>query len=1394
MTLSPAITTTYYLRAESATAAPCAANVAAAGSITVIVNQPSVVPTSLNSSPNTICNGSSTTLTQTGGSLGTGASWKWYSDASFTTLIGTSAVANASLSVSPTATTTYYLRAESATGTPCTANVAAPGSLIITVNDPVAISAQPATTQTVCSGTNASFSVTATGTGLTYQWRKGTTNLVNGGNISGATSATLTISNVATVDAANNYNVIITGTSPCTPATSNNAILQVNKKVVIGTQPSNIGICASSPAQFGVVASGDNLTYQWYKGTFPGTAVTNTAFITGAQTNILNFSQAFLADDGIYYVVISGASPCASVKSNEVTLNVDQSISITTQPVSQSLCIGSNVTFAVTANANGDPMSYQWRKNGSIINGQTASSLTLNAISLTDNANYDVLISGSVTYTCPSVQSNVISLTVYDNSTISLSSAAGTNIQTKCINTAITTITYAIGGGGTGASITAGGLPSGVTGAYSSGTFTISGTPTVAGTFPYTITTSGPCVNPALSGTITVNPNSTISLSSTAGTNIQTKCINTAITTITYAIGGGGTGASITAGGLPSGVTGTYNSGTFTISGTPTVAGTFPYTMTTSGSCVNPALSGTITVNPDSTISLSSAAGTNIQTKCINTAITTITYAIGGGGTGASITAGGLPSGVTGAYNSGTFTISGTPTVAGTFPYTVTTSGPCVNPALSGTITVSPNSTISLSSAAGTNIQTKCINTAITTITYTIGGGGTGASITAGSLPTGVTGAYSSGTFTISGTPTVAGTFPYTITTSGPCVNPALSGTITVSPDSTISLSSAAGTNIQTKCINTAITTITYTIGGGGTGASITAGSLPSGVTGTYNSGTFTISGTPTVAGTFPYTVTTSGSCVNPALSGTITVSPNSTISLSSTAGTNIQTKCINTAITTITYAIGGGGTGVSITTGSLPSGVTGTYNSGTFAISGTPTVAGTFPYTVTTSGSCVNPALSGTITVNPDSTISLSSAAGTNIQTKCINTAITTITYTIGGGGTGTSITAGSLPTGVTGAYSSGTFTISGTPTVAGTFPYTVTTSGPCVNTALSGTITVDGISVGGNLTGYSTDQAGNPYNNPIVYSTNLIACLSTNGLLVLNGYIGNIIRWEYSVNGGVNWTTVSNTTNSNPYSNIQETRIYRAVIQNGSCGIAYSNIVSISVVPQDIKPTPVTASKTTMCLGETTVFNATSGFATGQTITGGDFNQGQLNTQDPNGWLVNGSPGGWTANGDNTKPSIDWSGTNGPKTFAGITYDTSDNSKFGIVFGIVTSKLETPVFNTFGLTTAKLEFYQAYFLGAGSNIKVGLSTNGGSTYPISLQNITGSASSGGFIGLNYTSIDLQNYIGQTQLRVSFTFIGANTNSAWALDNFKLPDAPPNQTIEWTDEDGNIIATINHP
>ncbi|MES2812976.1 MAG: T9SS type A sorting domain-containing protein [Bacteroidota bacterium] len=481
-----------------------------------------------------------------------------------------------------------------------------------------------------------------------------------------------------------------------------------------------------------------------------------------------------------------------------------------------------------------------------------------------------------------------------------------------------------------------------------------------------------------ITDTVTISVNNQPSISLSSANDIQAVCINDPINDISYTINDA-TGASVS--GLPTGVVGNYVAGVYTISGTPSVAGTFNYTVTTTGGCA-PAVSlgGTITVTPSMALVLTTA--NNTQTVCINTAIANISYNVGNA-TGASVS--GLPTGVVGNYSAGIYTISGTPSVAGTFNYTVTTTGGCA-PAVSlgGSIAVTPSMTLALTT--GNNTQTVCINTSIANISYNVGNA-TGASISG--LPTGVVGNYSAGVYTISGTPSVAGTFNYTVTTTGGCV-PAVSlgGSITVTPSMTLALTT--GNNTQTVCINTAIANIRYNVGNA-TGASVSG--LPTGVVGNYSAGIYTISGTPSVAGTFNYTVTTTGGCA-PAVSlgGSISVTPSMTLALAT--GNNTQTVCINTAIANIRYNVGNA-TGASVI--GLPAGVVGNFSAGVYTISGTSSVSGTFNYTVTTIGGCA-PAVSlgGSITIQPLAVGgTVSDTSGVNPVTVCYSSPSGTLNLT---------------------------------------------------------------------------------------------------------------------------------------------------------------------------------------------------------------------------------------------------------------------------------------------------------------------------------------------------------------------------------------------------------------
>ncbi len=584
----------------------------------------------------------------------------------------------------------------------------------------------------------------------------------------------------------------------------------------------------------------------------------------------------------------------------------------------------------------------------------------------------------------------------------------------------------------------------------------------------------------------------------------QTVCTATPITTIV--LSGGAASYSWTRDNTVA-ATGIASSGTGNISGTLTnttaspVTVTFTITALDANGCAAPAtFTATVTVNPNNTITLTSAPATNSQTVCINTAITNITYATTGS-TGATFT--GLPAGVTGAWAANVVTISGSPTttVGSPFSYTVTLTGGCGSVTANGTITVTPDNTITLTSAPGTNAQTVCINTAITNITYATTGA-TGATFSG--LPAGVTGAWAANVVTISGSPTttVGSPFSYTVTLTGGCGAITANGTITVTPDNTISLTSAPGTNAQTVCINTAITNITYATTGA-TGATFSG--LPAGVTGSWAANVVTISGSPTttVGSPFSYTVTLTGGCGSITANGTITVDPNNTITLTSAPATTSQTVCVNTAITNITYATTGA-TGATFS--GLPAGVTGSWAANLVTISGTPTTAvgSPFSYTVTLTGGCGSITANGTITVTANNTATLTSAPGTNAQTVCVNTPITNITYSTTGA---TGATFSGLPAGVTGSWAANVATISGTPTttVGSPFSYTITLTGGCGAITANGTITVAALPV---VTAPTVTQPTIPF---------------PTGTIVVNATGGPTL--EYSVNGAGGPFQLSNT-----------------------------------------------------------------------------------------------------------------------------------------------------------------------------------------------------------------------------------------------------------------------------
>jgi len=178
------------------------------------------------------------------------------------------------------------------------------------------ISSHPSS-PTVCAGSNAGLTVTAAGTSPTYQWRRGTTNVVNGGNIFGATTATLSFNPAFVTNAASDYNCVVS--TACGSATSNNATLTVNAPVSFSAHPNTTVACTSGTAMLSVAASAAPApTYRWRRGT---TNLNNTGGYSGVTTPTLTVSPVTLALEAPDYNCLV-TNTCGSVASNNASLIV----------------------------------------------------------------------------------------------------------------------------------------------------------------------------------------------------------------------------------------------------------------------------------------------------------------------------------------------------------------------------------------------------------------------------------------------------------------------------------------------------------------------------------------------------------------------------------------------------------------------------------------------------------------------------------------------------------------------------------------------------------------------------------------------------------------------------------------------------------------------------------------------------------------------------------------------------------------------------------------------------------------------------------------------------------------------------------------------------------------
>ncbi len=263
--------------------------------------------------------------------------------------------------------------------------------------------------QTACLPASATFTVSATGTPpLSYQWRNNYVPLSNApGHISGADTASLTLSPAEIADAGD-YDCVIT--NACGSVTSVYATLTVSAAPAITAQPSPAALCTGDTAYFHVGATGVG-TYQWRRNGVP--LVYSYPHLLGVDTADLYVTLIVPGDAGTYDCVITNG--CASATTSPATLTIGAGPTITSNPSSQTGCIGSPVSFTVAATGT-FPLTYRWVKDGSTISGAVSATYTIPSVTLGSAGAYVCV----VTDACHFLSSSTATLTVSSPPTITL--------------------------------------------------------------------------------------------------------------------------------------------------------------------------------------------------------------------------------------------------------------------------------------------------------------------------------------------------------------------------------------------------------------------------------------------------------------------------------------------------------------------------------------------------------------------------------------------------------------------------------------------------------------------------------------------------------------------------------------------------------------------------------------------------------------------------------------------------------------------------------------------------------------------------------------------------------------------------------------------------------------
>ncbi|WP_158798321.1 putative Ig domain-containing protein [Pedobacter sp. L105] len=944
---------------------------------------------SVSSAAVTVCAGSSATLAVSNPAAG--ITYNWYQG---TTLAATAANSFATPTTLIAGTYNYFV---SANRNGCE-SAKTPVVLTVTATAPPAVPSADNPLST-CLNTPVTLHVDQM-TDVTYNWYDALT----GGNLLAANTNALTTPAGLAVGTTDFYVEAVNSNSCASQAPRTKVSITINPAATTGdlsVAGAAASFCAGSNVS--LTASSTTVTnpvFTWYA----DAALANPVF-TGATFNLTSITAG-----ATYYVTVHGDNKCENTAGNALPVSIQVNppavaADITVSGIPASLCAGTAVTLTASSTTVTNPV-FTWYSDAALTNA-VFTGVTFATPPLTGNTNYYVTVQGA--NRCPNTPANakVILLNVNPPAT-----AADINVNgippTVCSGSGVsltassTTVTNPVFTWYTDA-------------ALSNAVFTgaVFNTPALTANTTYYVTVHGDnkCENTAGNASIVaLNINPAVSFTGGALANgivplpyvAQLGAATGGTPGYTYVVASGNTapaGLNLSSGGL--------------LSGIPTIAGNYTFAVTASDSkgC-NATATFTVSIGSIGIITLPPAT---VPDGVVGTVYTTQTLpaAVGGTGPYTYVATGVLPPGLT--FDPTTRQVSGTPTLGGTFTFTVTVTD--ANGLTAATnyminVTVPAPAVAGVATCPGSS-ATLTVSNPVTGVTYNWYASASGGAI------------LTSGT-SFQTPAIIAATTYYAEGVSGTAFSSRTAAAVTLKPNANaadITVSGVpsvvcSGSGVTLTASSTTVTNPVFTW--------YNDAALSNAV---FTGVVFTI---PSLTANATYYVTVQGDnkCEN--IAGTaniVTLSVNPAMSFT---GTTLNNATVSTAYNAQLNAATGGTPGytyVAASGSTLPAGLT---LSSTGLLSGTPTVAGNYSFAVTaTDSKGCNATATFTLNVSSTGVISLPPAT---LPDGIVGTVYVTQTLPAAVGGTGPyTYVATGLPPGL--IFDPVTRQISGTPTLGGTF-----------------------------------------------------------------------------------------------------------------------------------------------------------------------------------------------------------------------------------------------------------------------------------------------------------------------------------------------------------------------